>query len=98
MSEEESVLLESARRGDQTAFATLVEPYRGVLHVHCYRMLGSLHDADDAVQDSFLRAWRGLSGFQGRSSLRTWLFQIATNASSEAHPETPQAPAADRLR
>jgi len=58
-----------------------VEPYRAVLHVHCYQMLGSLHDADDAVQDSLLQAWRALSGFQGRSSLRTWLFQIATNAS-----------------
>jgi len=58
-----------------------VEPYRAALHVHCYEMLGSLFDADDAVQDALLRAWRGLNGFQGRSSLRTWLFQIATNAS-----------------
>ncbi|MBV9582586.1 MAG: sigma-70 family RNA polymerase sigma factor [Chloroflexi bacterium] len=90
MTEEESVLLESARRGDQTAFAALVEPYRGVLHVHCYQMLGSLHDADDAVQDSLLGAWRGLSGFQGRSSLRTWLFQIATNASLKLIQKRPR--------
>jgi RNA polymerase sigma-70 factor (ECF subfamily) len=79
--EEESALFESARRGNRAAFSGLVEPYRSVLHVHCYQMLGSLHDADDAVQDTLLRAWRGLSGFQGRSSLRTWLLHIATNAS-----------------
>ena len=90
MSEEESALLESARRGDQTAFSTLVEPYRAVLHVHCYQMLGSLHDADDAVQDTLLRAWRGLSGFQGRSSLRTWLCQIATNASLKLIQKRPR--------
>ena len=90
LTEEESALLESARRGDQTAFATLVEPYRAVLHVHCYQMLGSVHDADDAVQDSLLRAWRGLSGFQGRSSLRTWLFQIATNASLKLIQKRPK--------
>jgi RNA polymerase sigma-70 factor, ECF subfamily len=80
VTEQELALLESAQRGDQTAFRALVEPYRAMLHVHCYRMLGSLHDADDAVQDALIRAWRGVSGFQGRSSLRTWLFQIATNA------------------
>ena len=90
MSEEESALLESARRGDQTAFSTLVQPYRPVLHVHCYQMLGSLHDADDAVQDTLLRAWRGLSGFQGRSSLRTWLFKIATNASLKLIQKRPR--------
>ena len=81
MSDDGPALLELARHGDQTAFSTLVEPYRTVLHVHCYQMLGSLHDADDAVQDTLLRAWRGLPGYQGRSLLRTWLFQIATNAS-----------------
>ena len=62
------------------AFEALVAPYRSELHAHCYRMLGSVHDADDALQDALLGAWRGLAGFEGRSSLRSWLYQIATNA------------------
>lgn len=66
------------------AFDHLVEEQRADLHAHCYRMLGSLHDADDALQDTLLRAWRGLPGFQGRSSLRTWLYGIATNACLDA--------------
>jgi RNA polymerase sigma-70 factor (ECF subfamily) len=72
-------LLEAARRGDEDAYRRLVEPHREELHAHCYRMLGSLHDAEDALQDALLRAWRGLGGFEGRSSLRSWLYRIATN-------------------
>jgi RNA polymerase sigma-70 factor (ECF subfamily) len=70
--------LERARDGDDAAFTRLVEPLRGQLHAHCYRMLGSTHDADDALQDALLRAWRGLPGFEGRSSVRSWLYAVAT--------------------
>jgi RNA polymerase sigma-70 factor (ECF subfamily) len=73
-------LLAAARAGDESAFRMLVQPHHSQLHAHCYRMLGSLHDADDALQDALLRAWRGLRGLERRSSLRSWLYRIATNA------------------
>jgi RNA polymerase sigma-70 factor (ECF subfamily) len=75
----ERALVELARQGDEGAFADLVEVHRGELTAHCYRMLGSFHDAEDAVQDAFLRAWRAMQGFGGRSSVRSWLYAIVTN-------------------
>ena len=72
-------LLELATAGDQDAFRRLVEPYRSELHLHCYRILGSIQDAEDALQETLLAAWQGLKGFERRSSVRTWLYSVATN-------------------
>jgi RNA polymerase sigma-70 factor, ECF subfamily len=86
----EHELLEAARAGDEEAFARLVKPHRNALHAHCYRMLASVPDAEDAVQDALLNAWRGLSGFEGRSSVRSWLYAIATNACLRAIERRPK--------
>jgi RNA polymerase sigma-70 factor (ECF subfamily) len=86
----EQELLDAARGGDGDAFRRIVEDHRAELHAHCYRMLGSVHDAEDALQDTLIRAWRGLSGFGGRSSLRTWLYRIATNACLDAIARRPK--------
>jgi RNA polymerase sigma-70 factor (ECF subfamily) len=86
----EAELLEAARSGDEDAFRRLIEPHRGRLHAHCYRMLGSVQDAEDALQDALLRAWRGLPRFAARSSLRSWLYKIATNACLDAIARRPK--------
>jgi RNA polymerase sigma-70 factor (ECF subfamily) len=83
-------LLDAARGGDEQAFSRLVAPHRGELHAHCYRMLGSLHDAEDALQDTLLRAWRGLAGFQAGRPLRPWLYRIATNACLDVMAKRPK--------
>jgi RNA polymerase sigma-70 factor (ECF subfamily) len=75
----ETALLDAARNGDELAYSRLVGPYRDQLHAHCYRMLGSAPDAEDALQEALTRAWRGLPRFEARSSLRSWLYTIATN-------------------
>jgi RNA polymerase sigma-70 factor, ECF subfamily len=87
---DEPALLDAARAGDEDAFERLVEAHRPSLHAHCYRMLGSLHDAEDAFQDTLLRAWRGLGRLEGRSTLRTWLYRIATNACLDAIGRRPK--------
>src|SRR3954466_8111734 len=93
---QESELLETAKEGSEDAYRRLVEPHRSELHAHCYRMLGSVQDAEDALQEALVRAWRGLPKFEGRSSLRSWLYRIAPNTpppAIEPRP-TPVSPGA----
>jgi RNA polymerase sigma-70 factor (ECF subfamily) len=86
-------LLARARAGDGDAFRELTEPHRRELQVHCYRMLGSLQDAEDAFQDSLLAAWQGIGSFEGRASLRTWLYRITTNRCLNARRSVSRRPA-----
>src|SRR5436190_20169860 len=86
-------LLARAQAGDGEAFAELTEPHRRELLVHCYRMLGSFADAEDALQDTLLAAWQGLAGFEGRASIRTWLYRIATRRCLNALRSATRRPA-----
>ena len=86
-------LISRARTGDGDAFRELTEPHRRELQVHCYRMLGSLQDAEDALQDTLVNAWQGIGGFEGRASLRTWLYRIATNRCLNARRSASRRPA-----
>ena len=86
-------LISRARAGDGDAFRELTEPHLRELQVHCYRMLGSFQDAEDALQDTLLTAWRGLAAFEGRASLRTWLYRIATNRCLDARRAASRRPA-----
>jgi RNA polymerase sigma-70 factor (ECF subfamily) len=85
----DSRVLAAARRGDEAAFGALVEPHRRELSAHCYRILGSLHDAEDALQETMLRAWRGLATFEDGRPMRPWLYRIATNASLDLVSKRP---------
>jgi RNA polymerase sigma-70 factor (TIGR02960 family) len=89
-------LITRARAGDGDAFRELTEPYRRELQVHCYRMLGSFQDAEDVLQDTMLAAWQGLAGFEGRASIRTWLYRIATNRCLNALRSAGRRPAKER--
>jgi RNA polymerase sigma-70 factor (TIGR02960 family) len=86
-------LMSRAQAGDGDAFRELTEPHRRELQVHCYRMLGSLQDAEDALQDTMLTAWQSLGGFEGRASLRTWLYRIATSRCLNARRSASRRPA-----
>jgi RNA polymerase sigma-70 factor (TIGR02960 family) len=88
-------LIDRAQAGDEQAFSQLVEPYQRELEVHCYRILGSAQDAEDAVQETLLTAWRSLGGFEQRSSLRTWLYRIATTRSLNALRSASRRPPAE---
>ena len=89
-------LLSRAQAGDQDAFGELVDPHRHELQAHCYRILGSVQDAEDVVQETLLAAWRGLEGFEGRSSVRAWLYRIATNRCLNTLRDSGRRPPPDR--
>jgi RNA polymerase sigma-70 factor (TIGR02960 family) len=89
-------LISRARAGDGDAFRELTEPHRRELQVHCYRILGSVHDAEDALQDTLMAAWQGLASYQGRASLRTWLYRVATNRCLNALRTASRRPRMDR--
>lgn len=89
---DDTALVAAAQAGDERAFHALVEPHRRALEVHCYRMLGSVHDAEDVLQDALLRAWRSLDRFEGRSTIHTWLYRIATNACLDELARRPRRP------
>ncbi len=90
--DDERVLLAAAQAGDERAFRLLVEPYERALEVHCYRMLGSVHDAEDLAQETLLRAWRSLERFERRAQVTTWLYRIATNACLDELERRPRRP------
>src|ERR1700756_4211760 len=89
---DQRLLLACAQAGDELAFRSLVEPYRHALEVHCYRMLGSPQDAEDLVQETFLRAWRGAGRFEPGAQFQTWLSRIATNACLDELERRPRRP------
>ena len=85
-------MLERARAGDEDAFRELTGPYRRELQIHIYRIVGSVHDAEDLLQETLLAAWRGLESFEGRASVRGWLYRIATNRALDALRATRRRP------
>jgi len=89
---DEAAVVALARSGDEQAFERLLDPHRRAIHAHCYRMLGSLHDADDALQETSLRAWRALDRFESRAPFRAWLYSIATNVCLRAIERRARAP------
>src|ERR1700694_5486548 len=84
--------LARARAGNEAAFRALTDPYRRELQLHCYRILGSVQDAEDLLQETLLAAWRGLEGFEGRASLRAWLYRIATHRCLNARRDSERRP------